>query len=261
MRVRVALSRLVDLAAADETAPGNRSTPAARRADGAAARVLVESRGVRARWHRGRGAYAAFVVRVRRPAVSARVVSAQRRFGDLIVPESVRDLHVTFFVAGFPVERPARDDEVSMAWLAAASAQLRRATSTFRLVVGAAATFRSAPYLTVEDRDGGLIALRSALARLGRELRFEPFVPHLTLGRYARRARLDEVTRALAPLQDLDPIEIRVDRCALVFFDPRKAGSPLCTQTTIRFSGRVESGLAVADLRGAPHSRAPEPET
>jgi len=198
--------------------------------------TLPETPGVREQWHRGRTTYAVWLLRVREPAVQARAAEVARSLGDAIVPQPPDDLHVTIFVAGFVHARLHDDDDTD--WprlLGQASAVHHLFDQPLSLRVGAASSFLSAAFLEVQDRSEdasedpsvGLTALRAALGQAAPEIRFAPYRPHVTIGRYVRATATEGLAEALRPWRELPPLDMSFTHLELATFDAHRAGAPL----------------------------------
>ena len=200
----------------------------------AAERFLGPTPGHREAWAAGRGTYAVWAVRVEAEAVRRRVAAIQHT-----LPEGLRriprvDLHVTVWVGGFPTQGvPGRDDDIREEDLARQARDLAGCRG-FRLQVGSANSFTTAPFLEVFDPDGGLAAVRSVLARGGPpELRFAPFLPHLTLATADRDVPVARVRPVLLPHRQLPMLEVGVRQIAQIRFDAVRPGAPLRTHCTV----------------------------
>jgi len=196
-------------------------------------RTLPETDGVRASWHRGRGRYFVWVLRIRGRSVRARVRAVARAVGDACVPVAEKDLHVTLFVAGFGAPTAAFDDDVTFDTLEAQAAALGRTYGPVTLAVGGGSSFLSVPFLTVADPAGDLERLREVLRRHGREVRFAPYQPHVTVGRYVRSLPTDGLAARLTPLRHQPWLPVKVGAVELVSFDASAAGTPLVTTRRI----------------------------
>lgn len=125
-----------------------------------------------------------WALRVSDPVVLARMATIADRLAGAIVPVSREDAHVTAWVCGFPCAVPALDDDVADATIAAQRAAVAHLRPP-RLVVGAPNAFATCAFLEVHDPHGDLTALRHALAVPGAgEVRFAPYQPHVTVGRF-----------------------------------------------------------------------------
>lgn len=157
-------------------------------------------------WRRGRERYAVWALRVADPEVIARMAAVADRLAGAIVPVRPDRAHVTTWVCGFPSAAPALDDDVAETIIAAQ----RRAVTNLprpRLVVGAPNAFATCAFLEVHDPHGDLAALRSVLAVPGaKEVRFAPYLPHVTVGRFDDTRPAAPIAGVLATLRDRDSV-------------------------------------------------------
>jgi len=195
--------------------------------------TLAESAGVRAAWHRGRRRYHLWAFRVRAPDVTDRVAHLQQALAGAFEPAPRDDLHVTAFVAGFATTNPLHDDCVPWQALDLQTRALREEGRRVRLRVGGVGSFLSVPFLWVGDPYGELDHLRSVLARHGREIRFAPYRPHLTLGRYVADVPTAPLAARFAPFRQLPSLELNLDAVELVSFEAATPGAPLVTERTV----------------------------
>ena len=156
-------------------------------------RTLGPSEGVIESWRRGRDRYAVWTLRVTDALVIARMAAVASRLEGAIVPVGPEDAHVTAWACGFPVAVPRNDDDVAEAIIAAQRAAVAN-LSRPQIVVGAPNAFATCAFLEVHDPHGDLAALRATLAVPGgKEVRFDRYRPHLTVGRFVD-------TRPAAPI-------------------------------------------------------------
>lgn len=168
----------------------------------ALARTLGPSGDALEGWRRGRQRYAVWALRLTDPAVLARMAAVADRLAGSIVAVPPEDAHVTVWVCGFPAALPALDDDVAESVIAAQRAAART-PRRLRLSVGAPNAFATCAFLEVHDPHGDLSALRAALAVPGaREVRFAPYLPHVTVGRFADTRDSAPIADALAALRD-----------------------------------------------------------
>jgi hypothetical protein len=198
----------------------------------AAPTTLGPTPGAREEWHRGRPRYAVWVLRVGDPAVLARHAAML----DHLAPHGARpftDPHVTLFVAGFPTPHPHDDDDIALSTLDAQLAALRAAGHRSpRLHVGGLNTFLSCPFLEVHDPHGDLDTLRGPLAQAHPEVRFAPYLPHLTVGPFGDTRPTGPVAAAIAPFRTLAPLPLRPVAVELITFDAQEMGA-LTTLATV----------------------------
>ncbi len=169
----------------------------------AARSTLGPTPGALEAWHLGRRRYAVWLAPVTAPGPLAGLAELQRALRAAIVP--VAYPHVTLWVAGFPASSPRLDDDVAEAELDAqldAVRAWRAAGGRLRVTFGYANAFLSAAFVEVHDAHGDLAAVRAALAAPGgRELRFAPYLPHLTAGRFRKQQGTAELVHAIERLR------------------------------------------------------------
>jgi hypothetical protein len=144
-----------------------------------------------------------WALRVHDPVVVARMGAVADRLAGAIVPVPRGDAHVTAWVCGFPCAAPTLDDDVADAIIAAQRAAVSRLRLQGpRLVVGAPNAFATCAFLEIHDPHGDLASLRQALAVPGaRELRFAPYQPHVTVGRFHDTRSTGPLAAALGALR------------------------------------------------------------
>ena len=170
---------------------------------------------------------------LRVPEAAPRVQRVADRLDSWILPVSCADVHITVWVAGFPVDAPAASDEIRPADLVRALEVLRGWPSP-RLSIRGSNAFRSAVFCSVLDEHGDLAALRTELAaHLPPEVRFGPLVPHVTVGRFARVCETETIATLLEPLRDLPPLPCRPTTLDWVALDATRDDPPLRTVAQI----------------------------
>ncbi|MCB9745195.1 MAG: 2'-5' RNA ligase family protein [Alphaproteobacteria bacterium] len=197
--------------------------------------TLGPTPGVRERWHRGRRRFVAWALRVDAAVVRARVAEAQAALGGWVRPSAPEELHVTLWVLGFPSEAPEQDDELPTEDLARMAKALEGA-GPVALHVGGLNAFLSAPFLEVTCPDGSLGRLRERLGPLSRELRFAPYLPHLTVGVFRESLPTGLISARLRALREATPIPLTVSEahlCEIDAFDGEaRLGWSLCADLT-----------------------------
>ncbi|RME27584.1 MAG: 2'-5' RNA ligase family protein [Deltaproteobacteria bacterium] len=201
----------------------------------AAGRTCGPTPGARRAWLRGRSDYLVWVLRVNGPRVGDRVQAAARRLESTIRPVPPADLHVTVWVAGFACDRVRFDDDVDPAVIGRWRSSLADAPR-FRVEVGGINSFTSAPFFDVVDVDGGIAELRRRLGAHHDELRFAPYLPHISVGSYLDSRPVAPLVAALSPLRRLPPLSVAVDAVELCAFDGRVPGAPLRTVHRVELS-------------------------
>lgn len=178
-------------------------------------------------WHRGRSPYVFWALDVDLPVVRGRLALAAEGLAGRLLPDYFRQPHVTLDLCGFPAALAAADDEFDAAHLAACLQRLQAAAvPPLTVEVGGPASFASAPYLTVGDRDGGIRQLRAALAgEVGNRL-LGDYVPHVTIGLYAGAWPAAEVLAATAGVP-ATPLLLQLERVGLMAYAPAEIGGAL----------------------------------
>jgi 2'-5' RNA ligase len=206
--------------------------------------TLPETPGVRESWHRGRARYAVWLLRAQDPAVQVRAAQVAASLGDALEPQPRADLHVTVFVAGFPVPATGHNDDVrnddvhndDTSWQLLTN-QAERVhhllEQPLSLQLGSANSFLSAPFLEVEDPGDDLATLRAALGEVAPEVRFAPYRPHLTVGRYVHAVATKELAALLRPWRALSPLHLPCTHLELATFDAGHPGAPLVTALVV----------------------------
>jgi hypothetical protein len=178
-------------------------------------RTLGPSGNALEEWRRGRDRYALWALRVTDAVVLARMAEIAQRLGPAVVPVKPRDAHVTAWVCGFPSPAPSLDDDVAESTIAAQRAAVM-SIAPVRLLVGAPNAFATCAFLEVRDPHGDLAALRVALAAPGaNEVRFAPYLPHVTVGRFGDTRPVAPIAEALGALRASGRFPVRAVDCTV----------------------------------------------
>jgi 2'-5' RNA ligase len=199
------------------------------------------SPGVREAWAAGRRRYAVWLLRVQPPAVLERMKRVAEALGDAVEPTPLCDAHITLWVAGFPTDTPRLDDDVSEAVLAAQAEALEAhfgGRGPVRVEVGGANAFFTCAVLDVFDPDSALAEIRACLDEEGRELRFGPYHPHVTAGRFIDSRDRAPLAQALRPLRDLPLLPLDVHAVELCTFDAQAEALHLTTTARVLLTDR-----------------------
>jgi 2'-5' RNA ligase len=152
-------------------------------------------------WRAGRDRYLVWALRVSAPAVLARAAEVAARLGEAVVAVPARDAHVTVWVCGFPAERRQRNDDVEEDVLREQCLRVA-GTRVTRMTVGRPNAFATCAFLEVDDEHGELEALRARLHVAGApEIRFSPYLPHVTVGRFVDSRPVAPLAAAIAELR------------------------------------------------------------
>jgi len=153
-------------------------------------------------WRAGRDRYLVWALSVSVPAALARSAAVAERLGDAVVAVPARDAHVTLWVCGFPAARPHRNDDVGEDVLREQCRRMAGQGGT-RFTVGRPNAFATCAFLEVDDELGDLAALRERLHVPGtREVRFGPYLPHLTVGRFVDSRPVAPLAATIAELRE-----------------------------------------------------------
>lgn len=187
--------------------------------------------GAREAWARGRARYAVWAFRIDAPEVVARMMDAGHLLAEVapgLRPTRPEETHITVFVAGFPCAVPRFDDDVAEAALEAQRDALLGLRAP-RLAIGGLNSFLSAAFLEVYDLDGGLAQIRAALGGSASEIRFAPYLPHVTVGVLPISVPTAPLAARIAALRDPPRLPIAPDALDLVCFSAETAHAPLET--------------------------------
>lgn len=200
-------------------------------------------------WHKGRSRYAIWMVPIDCPQVLGCMAEVTDQLADLLHPTQ-RQAHLTVYVCGFEQPAAVHDDDFTATQLQqqlAALAALR--SSTCVLQVGRPASFSSAAYLTVADPDEHLAAWRHALAVGGTEVRFGPYVPHITLGLYRQATGVEQLRQRLDRVVVPAGLQLPVDRLEYATYSSADMFGPLQCRQTVWLGGGSKAGDGVANAR------------
>lgn len=180
-----------------------------------------------AEWHQGCPWCAVWVVMLQGHGLESVLQQARSRLGDDLLPRHARQPHITLAYRGLcggGDEHAAREyDRLALRADVAMLQSLR--LRPFAMQIAGAGSFTTVPYLGVGEGKECLQQLHAALVPA------EPapgwrYVPHVTLGHYARRLPLREVVdKLLALTRDLPVIEVR--QLALVRYAAADIAGPL----------------------------------
>lgn len=214
-------------------------------------------------WRRGRSHYVVWALDVDGPAVRERVAAAQACLGDWLLDGYRRQPHVTLALCGFPAATPAGDEFGAVALRMQCQRLAALGLAPFELRIGGLTSFQSAPYLTVDDEDGQLAALRAALH--GGDVpagQLASHVPHLTVGLYAGAWPADALRARLAGFEAGSTLALRVRQVRLMAYEAADIGGPLQTLGAfdLAHAGAGQAGMAwtaeAARVLGWPELRA-----
>jgi 2'-5' RNA ligase len=186
-------------------------------------------------WHHGRETYAVWVLRMEDEAIREKFEVARQHLNGYLVEPYRRQPHVTLFVCGFLVEEPQYNDDFTHGQLQAQIEFVERArVQPFEIEIGGLNSFASAPYLEVDDIEGGILRLREILSHGAREFRTAPYTPHLTAGLYAGAFPSKEVVKLLAVFPS-NPYRCKVKGITLATYRAQEFAGLLAYQHEVSF--------------------------
>jgi 2'-5' RNA ligase len=138
-------------------------------------------------WHRGRKTYSVWLLRCNEnTAIIEKFHAAREHLNAYLIEPYHRQPHITLFVCGFLVKEPRYNDDFTQVQLDAQVQALEKAEiQPFEIEIGGMNSFASAPFLEVQDPDGGIPRLREVLSQGACEFRSALYRPHLTIGLYS----------------------------------------------------------------------------
>lgn len=204
-----------------------------------------------AEWHQGCPWCAVWVVMLEDAALERSLQLARARLGDALLPRYARQPHITLAYRGLcqsgavhaAQEYDAQALRVDVLWLQ------KMKQPPFELQVAGAESFSTAPYLGVRGDVSALQRLHAALVPEAPAPDWR-YVPHVTIGHYARQLPLREAVKQLVGLDQGLP-KISVTRLALARYASADIAGPLTLEgifdlNTGRYSaapGALWSGL------------------
>lgn len=179
-------------------------------------------------WRQGREHYGVWAIDVDLPPLRAATSGICTHLDPYLLPGYQRQPHITVHLCGFPSSSPRLDDDYPRATLAGHLRALADARlAPFPITIGAAATFESAPYFSVQDLGGGIARMRQALATTGHPQDSFSYTPHVTFGLYRDHFPLAEVQRRIRTGPDLELLPLTVKRLSLMVYEAAVIGGPL----------------------------------
>jgi len=202
-----------------------RDLPAAGHPDG---RTLASEARDFHEWHLGRPRFAVWAIPIDDARVQRRLDEMRTALYPLLLPGDERQPHITIQICGFPVREAHRPGDFTPAQL---QVQIRTIThlapSSFRLQIGGAFSFLSAPCLAVSGSGTGLRTLHELWRPEVQSLMRDKWIPHVTAGLYRHAWPMAEIEQRLQKLADLPPIELEIRTLDWMSYDCRRIDGPL----------------------------------
>jgi len=192
-------------------------------------------------WHHGRETYAVWILTPEDNVISEKFKHARRHLDGYLLEPYRRQPHITLFVCGFLVDTPQYNDDFTHAQFQSQLRVLEKADfQPFEVEISGLNSFASAPFLEVNDPEGGIPRLRKALSNGAREFRTAPYTPHLTVGLYAGAFPSKEVMRRLAAFSG-KAIRWKIDRITLATYQANEFAGLLSYKHHIHLKSDVDS--------------------
>ena len=186
-------------------------------------------------WHHGRETYAVWILALEEATIRDKFEAAREHLSAYLLEPYRRQPHITLFVCGFLVDAPQYDDDFSYEQLRRQMQALEGTNfPAFEIEIGGLNSFASAPFLEVNDPEGGIVRLREILLRSAREFRTAPYRPHLTVGLYAGAFPSEEVATRMAKFP-VEPIRRRVEEITLATYQANEFAGSLSYQYILAF--------------------------
>ena len=223
-----------------------RDLPAAGHPDG---RTLASEARDFHEWHLGRPRFAVCAIPIDDARVQRRLDEVRTALHPLLLPGDERQPHITIQICGFPVRQACRPADFTPAQLQAqVGAIAHLAPASFRLHIGGAFSFLSAPCLAVSGN--GLRTLHDLWRPEARPLMHDRWIPHVTAGLYRHAWPMADIERRLQALADLPPIELEIRALEWMSYDCRRIDGPL--QSWLRIELPDEDAGTAIRVRAAP---------
>ena len=170
-------------------------------------------------WHHGRTHYAVWVLGCEdNPAIQAKFKAARAHLNGYLLEPYDRQPHITLFVCGFLAASARYNDDFTLNQVEAQIQALGSAhIEAFEIEINGLNSFASAPFLEVQDPDGGIARLRAVLSGAAPEFRTAPYQPHLTVGLYASAFHSQDVLARMAAFIT-EPTRWRVETVTLATY-------------------------------------------
>lgn len=184
-------------------------------------------------WHRGRTDYCLWLIGIENEELHHKVEAAREHLSEFLLKPYRRQPHITLFVCGFFVDTPQFDDDYSTQQLRIQERSLKEADmKPFSIEIGGLNSFSSAPFLEVDDRDGGIERVRAALSATGREVGRSVFTPHVTIGLYSGAYPSHIISSRIADFPK-DPCMLFVDRITFALYRAQDIAGALTYQQDV----------------------------
>lgn len=190
-------------------------------------------------WRRGRETYAVWILRLEDEMITDTFQAARAHLSGFLLEPYRRQPHITLFVCGFLVEKPQYNDDFTRMQVQSQVRALNGAgIKPFEILIGGLSSFASAPFLEVDDPQGGIARLREILSHGVREFRTAPYVPHLTVGLYAGRYPSEMLAERMISFA-ANPIKLEITRVTFATYQAQEVAGLLTRRQEIMFDGHT----------------------
>lgn len=194
-------------------------------------------------WHKGRKNYSVWLTKVNSKELL--------ELADIITDELFRAVkiikvnqpHITIFVSGFVVDKKRYDDDITLDSISKSISKLSKLKlDTSKLRVTGINYNEHVIYFTLDILGDSISKLREVLSSVSREVIFNRYFPHITIGHYTSNVPLSMVGSVLDKYKVLPlPIEVQVEEVECVWFDaltPAMEGIGICKSEFIAIAKR-----------------------
>jgi hypothetical protein len=186
-------------------------------------------------WHRGRKEYALWHIELENEEASKKINAAKEHLSDFLLKPYHRQPHITTFVCGFLTDSLRFDDDYSFEQFHVHAQCLSDATvKPFVVEIGGLNSFASAPFLEVDDLEGGIGRLRSVLSATGKEIARSVYTPHITIGLYSEAFPSTVVARKISAFPTA-PSRFKVERITFATYKARELVGALTSRYEVAF--------------------------
>ena len=185
--------------------------------------------GVVEKWANGRTSYALWALMFQPDRFLEKRWQMCRDALEPALSPTLRQLHVTVFVAGFVDGAGGQNDDADLERLRMADQALQQDgwyERDVQLHIHGLNSFLVSPFLEVEDTCNTVDAVRSVILRYLPEVRFAPLHLHLTVGRYDGVHSTGELRQRIEPFSDLPLLAVN-SRLCLLHYGAQQLDGPL----------------------------------
>ena len=179
-------------------------------------------------WHLGRSRFAFWALDVDCAAVRVQMQSAQQHLRDYLMPDYLRQPHVTLGISGFLSRDPKHVDDYDVhAFELDVQALINANLKPFEIDIGVLNSFHSAPFYHVSDIAGSNLSRLNNFLHRYRDDRHGKYVPHVTVGLYAKQIHTSHVMKAIDVFAQNTMTRLLVKRTSLMSYAASEIGGEL----------------------------------